>query len=280
MEKFVIANGVATRYCDLGIGCNPVVMIHGYLESIEVWDGFIGELGRAQRVLALDIPGHGVSGVRTDGEPHTMEFCADVVAEVMDKASIERAVVIGHSMGGYIAEALCERHPERVAGLVLLHSTPYADSPEKGANRKREIEVIRSGRKEMLATSSPGKAFAAVNRKKFSEVIDDMADQVMFTDDEGIIALLEGMAVRRDMSSVVAGLKVPLLLCFGKGDEFIPVEMAEQIIKEQPEAQVAWFENSGHMSFIEERDRCVEVTNRFIDGCFAESEETSSEEVV
>lgn len=271
MEKFVIASGVATRYCDCGVGSNPVVLIHGYLESIEVWDGFIGDLGKAQRVIALDVPGHGVSGVK--GEVHTMEFCADVVAEIMNKAGVDKAVIVGHSMGGYIASSFCERYADRVAGLVMLHSTPNGDSPEKSDHRKREIEVIRSGRKEMLATNSPGKAFAKENRKKFSEIISDMADQVMFTDDEGIIALLEGMMVRRDLNDTISALKVPQLFCFGKGDEFISIETAEELIEKHPEAEVAWFENSGHMSFIEERERCSEVINGFINRCFADDKE-------
>ncbi len=266
MEKFVIAAGAATRYTCEGIGTLPIVLIHGYLESIEVWDGFAGELGKTLKVLAMDIPGHGVSQVK--GEVHTMEFCADAVAEIMEKAQIDRAVIVGHSMGGYIAQSLCRKYPEKVAGLVLLHSSPNGDSDEKRENRRREIEIIKSSRKELLASTNPGKGFAKVNRKKFTEEIADIADQVMFTDDDGIVALLEGMMLRPESYDVVSSLEVPSLLCFGKQDEYIPVEAAEAIIEKLPKSQVAWFENSGHMSFIEERDECVRVIKEFCDECY------------
>lgn len=266
MEKFVIAAGVATRYCDLGVGEHPILLIHGYLESIEIWDGFIGGLGKSNRVLAVDVPGHGVSQVV--GEVHTMEFCADVMADVLGKASIEKAVIVGHSMGGYIAQAFCKKYPQMTAGLVILHSSPNGDTEEKRKNREREIEVIRSGKKELLSVTASGKGFAKENRKRFSEEISEIADQIMFTDDDGIVALLEGMMRREDMNKMLDDMTMPLMFCFGHHDEYIPIEAAEAMAERHPKARVEWFTQSGHMSFLEEKERCVEVINDFVSECF------------
>jgi pimeloyl-ACP methyl ester carboxylesterase len=156
MEKFTIANECVTLVCDTQKGDKTVVLLHGYLESLNVWDELTDLIKRDVRVITLDLPGHGVSEVV--GEVHSMEFLADVVADVMRGQEVERATIVGHSMGGYVAMAMLERHPEMVEGIVMLHSTPYADSDEKKANREREIKLIKSGKKDTDISS----AFAAV----------------------------------------------------------------------------------------------------------------------
>ena len=119
MEKFTIANECVTLVCDTQKGDKTVVLLHGYLESLNVWDELTDLIKREVRVIALDLPGHGVSEVV--GEVHSMEFLADVVADVMRGQEVERATIVGHSMGGYVAMAMLERYPEMVEGIVMLH---------------------------------------------------------------------------------------------------------------------------------------------------------------
>ena len=121
-EKFIMAGPTALHVCDSEQGERCVVLLHGYLESLLVWDDFIPLLYKQVRVVTLDLPGHGISVVT--GECHTMEFLADTVAEGLKALGIERCTLVGHSMGGYVALAFCERHPEMLDGLVLLSSTP------------------------------------------------------------------------------------------------------------------------------------------------------------
>ena len=137
VEKFIMAGDTALHICDSEQGKKCVVLLHGYLENMLVWEEFIPLLYKHVRVVTVDLPGHGISEVK--GEVHTMDYLADTVASALDTLSIAKAFVVGHSMGGYVALALCERHPERCAGLVLLSSTPNADSDEKRKNREREI---------------------------------------------------------------------------------------------------------------------------------------------
>ena len=129
MEKFMMAAGTALRVLDTEKGDTTVVLLHGYLEMIEVWEELAGALQANYRVVAIDLPGMGVSQVQ--GEVHTMEFMAEVLTGVLDKLQVERCFLVGHSMGGYVAEAFAAVHPERVQGLVLLHSTPNADTEHK-----------------------------------------------------------------------------------------------------------------------------------------------------
>ena len=262
MEKFTIANECVTLVCDTQKGDKTVVLLHGYLESLNVWDELTDLIKREVRVIALDLPGHGVSEVV--GEVHSMEFLADVVADVMRGQEVERATIVGHSMGGYVAMAMLERHPEMVEGIVMLHSTPYADSEEKKANREREIKLIKSGKKDTLAALTPAQGFAADNVKYFRSDIEGLAEQIYLTDDDGICALLRGMMERPDRSKLLQECKLPKLLIYGCKDNYISREVAERVIGENPDAQVVWLENSGHMGFIEQEDETAQALIDFI----------------
>lgn len=262
MEKFMVANGTALRVADSGKGETTVALLHGYLESLEIWDELTTLLAPRYRVIAIDIPGHGISEVK--GEVHTMEFIADVMRDLLDKLGVKRCVLAGHSMGGYAAEAFAEKYPERLMGLVLFHSTPDPDTEEKKANRLREIELIRQDKKELLATMFAPKGFAPENRRRLQSRISELEEQTTMTEDDGIAALLRGMMQRKDSNEMLRKLAVPQLFIFGRNDEFIPVETAEAIIRNHPQAQAAWLEHSGHMGPVEEPAAAAAILDNFI----------------
>lgn len=261
-ERFIMAGDTALHVCDSQAGDRCVVLLHGYLESLLVWDDFVPLLYKQVRVVTVDLPGHGISVV--DGECHSMEFLADTVAAGIRALGIGRCTVVGHSMGGYVALALCERYPELLDGLVLLSSTPNADTPEKQENRRREIEIVKSGRKEMLARVAPAAGFAEENRARLRDAIEDLAEQVYVTEDAGIVALLNGMIARKDRNELLRTTQVPVLFVLGRKDGYIPAEVAERMVAEHPEAQVAWLEHSGHMGFLEEPEATAEALLRFV----------------
>ncbi len=262
VEKFIMAGDTALHVCDSEKGDNTIVLLHGYLENMFVWDEFVPLLYKSVRVVTLDLPGHGISVVK--GEVHTMDFLADTVAEALKTLGIGRACVVGHSMGGYVALAMCERHPDMLSGLVLFSSTPNADSDEKRENRRREQEIVRSGRKEMLAKSAPAAGFAADNRRRMQDEIDDLAATVTLTEDAGIIALLGGMMERRDQNEMLRNSSVPQLFILGCKDEYITNEVADRMIADHPQARVVRLENSGHMGFMEEPQKCAEALLEFV----------------
>lgn len=250
VEKFLMASDTALHVCDSEQGERCIVLLHGYLESLLVWEEFVPLLYKQVRVVTLDLPGHGISEVK--GEVHTMEYLADTVKGALDALKIERCTLVGHSMGGYVALAFCERYPERLERLVLLSSTPNADSPEKAENRRREIALVKAGKKEQLARVAPAAGFAEQNRVRLKDAIEDLTEQVFLTEEEGIVALLNGMIVRPDRNEMLRKSPVPQLFIFGKKDGYISLEVAEQLASSHPQAQVLWLENSGHMGFIEE----------------------------
>ncbi len=263
MEKFIIADGTAIRIADTLEGDSTVVLLHGYLENLNVWDELTDLLQPHVRVVAPDLPGHGISEVR--GPVHTMEFLADVVYEALIGSGVSKCTVVGHSMGGYVALAFAARHPEMLDGLVLFSSTPNADSPAKREDREREIAIVEGGKKELLSRTLPGKGFAPQNRVKFADRIEDLAELVMLTEDDGIKALLRGMEARADMNDMLRSLPVPELFILGRHDEYISPETAAAMIAAQPQARVVWLENSGHNGHIEEPRPATEAILEFIE---------------
>lgn len=262
MEKFTIVNNVAFRYSDCGTGDKTIVLIHGYLESLDVWEQFGGELCKKYRVIALDLPGHGISQVV--GEVHTMVFLADTVHALLEQVGVKKCFVAGHSMGGYVALEFANRYPEMLDGLILLHSVPNGDTPERVENRKREIALVEAGKRDALVTVNPESRFAPENRKKMEDKIEELIEMATLTEEEGILAILRGIMAREDYSEQMPKWTMPKLLIFGRHDDIIPMEVAQAIAEKNPTAQVVWLEHSGHMGFVEQPAETLAAVESFL----------------
>lgn len=263
MKESFLKIGDATVYVsDSEKGEKCVVLLHGYLESLRVWDDFVGLLTDKVRVVAIDIPGHGRSS--NIAPVHTMELMADVVAGVLDALQIDKVTLVGHSMGGYISLAFCAAYAERLEGLVLLSSSPNPDTELKRENRRREIALVKAGKKDMLARVAPEAGFAEMNRDSLRRYINNLVEQVHITDDDGIVALLGGMIERKDQNEMLRNSRVRQLFIMGTHDGYIPVEAAQEFIAKNPQAKVAWLDKSGHMGFIEEPEACATALLEFV----------------
>ena len=250
MEFFATCKGIPIHISDSKKGETALFLLHGYLETLYVWEEFITPLLPHLRIVSIDIPGHGLSG--SDKDCNTMEFCADVVKEVMDLCKIEQACLLGHSMGGYVAIEAIKRYPDRFNGLILMHSFPMADTEEKKINRDREISLIQSSKLQTIVNKSIPKMFAAENLRRMDEKIKEICEVAETHDPEGIVSSIRGLKIREDNSEFLQNLKVPLLLFFGNHDNHIPLEKADMIAKLLPQAQKQFMEHSGHNSFLEE----------------------------
>ncbi len=264
VEKFIMAGPTPVHVCDSEQGEKCVVLLHGYLESMLVWDEFVPLLYKEVRVITLDLPGHGVSIV--SGEIHTMEFLADTVADTLKKLGVERCTLVGHSMGGYVAAAFCEKYPQMVEGVVMFHSTPNADSEQKRLKREQEIKLMKAGKKEAIANVAPAARFAKENRHRLAPFIDECREIVLICEDEGIVALLKGMGERKDQNEMFRNLSARQLFIFGEDDEYIPVEIAREVEAAHPQAKTLWLKHSGHMGFVEEPELTAEAILEVVKG--------------
>lgn len=261
MEKALTYNGGMVMYADNGKG-NPIVLLHGYLESQEIWFNFAELLVKAgHRVITLDLPGHGFSS--TVGEEHSMEHMAGAVDAVLQERKIDKCLIVGHSMGGYVSLAFAKAYPEKLAGLCLFHSTPNPDSEEKRANRDREIELVTTGKKELIIKSFIPAAFAKENLKRCADMVEEATLIAISTDEKGVVACLNGMKHRPDSSEFLKTFTLPTLMIFGAKDVNASPESIASLTERFPIHKFITLENSGHMGFIEEEKRSFEIISEF-----------------
>ncbi len=249
------------HFRDSGKG-KPVVLLHGYLESLEIWSDFAEELSRHYRVVSVDLPGHGRSGEYSRVD--TMAVMADAVKHILDHLDIGRAVIVGHSMGGYAALAFAEIYYEMTAGFILFHSHALPDTEEKKADRDKEIELVKAGKKMQIVNTNIPKAFAEDNLERFAEQVEMAKKIAADTPDHGIICALEGMKTRPDRRRVLKETFAPVLIIASKKDNYIPFEVYKQHFYLAAHQDVLILENSGHMGFIEEKEKAIEGVMRFL----------------
>ena len=194
VEKFIMAGETPMHVADSERGDKCVVLLHGYLESMVIWDEFVHLLTKELRVVTLDLPGHGISLV--NGEIHTMEYLAQCVADTMSALGIERYSVVGHSMGGYVALAMLDNYSDRLDSITLLSSTTTNDSEEKCDRRRREIELVKAGKKSTMARLVPHAGFAPENVKRLKDIVEDMEELILITEDEGVMAMVKAIKER------------------------------------------------------------------------------------
>lgn len=261
-EFFAMCAGLPLHISDTKTGTKVLVLLHGYMETMAIWDDFIPLLDKDIRVIRVDLPGHGMSGTQPD--INTVDFAAEAVHEAIGKCGVSKCVIAGHSMGGYVALAFAANYPESTEGLCLFHSTPNPDPEEKRGGRDREIALIREGKMTLAIAKGIPHMFATDNETRFAAKIEEIKEVAEVCEPEGIIACLEGMKARPDRNGFMAGFKKPLLFIFGEKDRYISLEVARGLAEKYKQAEVLWLANSGHNGFIEEPEKVAERVNGFV----------------
>jgi pimeloyl-ACP methyl ester carboxylesterase len=221
-------------------------------------------LGSGIRTIAPDLRGFGKT-MPAEGEP-SLEAMADDVLDQLKKEGIERAVVAGMSMGGYVALAIADRDASRIAGLALVNSQVYADTDETRAGRREMIKKIRA--------EGPGAAAQAAIPKLFAPARASDPDFQRFAIEGaekagvgGLTWALEAMARRPDRSKVIEEANFPLLILHSTEDRFIPVEKATEMAALNREAHMVIIKGAGHCAAIETPDEVASTLRKFLEIC-------------
>lgn len=245
--KQITFKNTKIHFTDSGKG-TAIVLLHGFLENSTMWEAFIPEFTQKYRVITIDLLGHGKT--EPMGYVHTMEDNAEVVHAVLSELKIRKAVLVGHSMGGYVALAFAELYPEFLKGMVLLNSTSRADSAERKTNRDRAIKAVKQNYSNFVRLSIAN-LFSEDNRERLADAIENVKLEALKTPLQGIVASLEGMKIRKDREVILHFAPYPILLILGKKDPVLNyAESLEQI--ENTKVQLLTFPD-GHMSTIENR---------------------------
>ncbi len=256
--KTILHKNTKINYTDVGKG-TAVVLLHGFLENLSMWNAYVDEFSKKNRVIAIDLLGHGATECL--GYIHTMEDQADMVHAVLHDLKIRKAIFIGHSMGGYVALAFAELYPENIKGLVLLNSTSRADSEERKANRDRAITAVKQNYTAFVRMSI-GNLFSEDNRERLEEIIETVRQEALKTPLQGIVAALEGMKIRKDREVILHFAPYPMLLVLGKKDSVLNYEDSLDQI-ENTKVELVTFPD-GHMSHIENEKELKTILFGFI----------------
>ncbi|WP_395076628.1 alpha/beta fold hydrolase [Flavobacterium sp.] len=247
MKKFLYKN-TPIYYSDTGSG-NAIVLLHGFLENSKMWNFYIPDFSIKNRIIAIDLLGHGQSECL--GYIHSMENQAEMVFALLDYLKIEKAVFVGHSMGGYVALAFAEMYPVNIGSLVLLNSTSFEDNHERKINRNRAIKAVKLNYVNFVRMSISN-LFSEENREILEDEIESVKLEALKTPLQGIVAAQEGMKIRKDRTHFLQTATFPILLILGEKDPVLNYQENIKLI-EDTTIQLITFQD-GHMSHIENKE--------------------------
>ena len=255
-----LCDGIEIGYDDVGTGM-PVAFVHGFPHNRTLWAPQVSALVDRARCIALDLRGFGESSKHG---PFTIDQYADDVAMLLRMLGIERAVVAGLSMGGYIAFALWRRHREMVRALVLADTRAGADSDEARAKRRSLIDLARSRGSEAVADGQIVGMIGKSTREKRPALIDDVHRMLASAPVEGISGALEAMMGRIDSTPTLSTIDVPTLVVVGAEDVLTPVSESEILHDAIRGSRLEVIEQAGHGSNLERPAAFNHVLSEFL----------------
>ncbi len=237
----------------------PMVLLHGFCEDAGIWAPLVAPWAGLP-LVAIDLPGFG--GSESPADPGMSDYAETLVA-VLDALSLPKILLVGHSLGGYVALEFAARFPARLAGLCLYHSHPYEDTPERKEGRLRAIEVLRAGKKEsFLKQLFPGQ-FAPSFLQNHPKLLDTLVESGRSYPVEGIVAALTAMMRRREHLDTLRSATFPVQFVLGDEDALIPVAQALKAAVLPAVSKVDLLKGVGHMSMFEAPEKAAEAVRGF-----------------
>jgi 3-oxoadipate enol-lactonase len=255
-------NGIEIDYDDEGSGL-PVVFIHAFPMNRSMWDEQVAALRGRCRTIALDLRGFGKSGV-PEG-PYSMESMASDVRGLMAHLDIDRAVLVGLSMGGYISLAFYKLYPDAVRALVLADTRASEDTHEGRERRFKSADKAERDGADAIAKDMELVAFAPSTLEKRRDIIERARAIIEANSPQGIAAAQRGMATRNDSTYVLIGIDCPTLIVVGSEDSLTPPSEAEALRNGIPHSRLKVIDGAGHMSNLEQPEQFNSALVEFID---------------
>ena len=251
-----------------GDGPRAVVLLHGFPFDHTMWDSQIESLSDVGRIVAPDLRGLGESGVGGGGGRGLAAYADDVVAW-LDHFRIDRAVVAGLSMGGYVAFEIWRRARARITALVLLDTKAEADSPEAKEARVRAREAIREGGMSAVGGGMVEQVLGETTRHRRPEVVKHTRRMILGTRPDGAMAALDAMRGRPDSTPDLPGIDVPTLVLVGEEDSLTPPETARAMAAAIPGAELRIVPGAGHVSSLENPGAVTGALRSFLERILA-----------
>jgi pimeloyl-ACP methyl ester carboxylesterase len=239
---------------------HPLIFLHGFCESGEMWHYLADSMSTQYRVICPDLPGFGNSALTHPIQ--SLEEVAEQLEGWMQAKQIQNPIVLGHSLGGYVALALLERMGDRIQAIGLLHSTAYADDLEKKEMRNRVLIFLNKHGAAKFVTSFVPQLFPEHRREELAAAMALAIEDGQRSSLEGLLAYTVAMRDRKDRLAVLQQFAGPKLLLAGTLDGSVKIESS----RAQQEAFTHYIEleGVGHLGMVEEKEKTLAVVQDFV----------------
>jgi 3-oxoadipate enol-lactonase len=246
----IIVNGLVVSYNDNGpIDAPVIIFVHGFPFNKWMWARQADDLKNQYRVIAYDIRGYGDS--ESGNEEFTIDlFISDLIA-FMNKLGLDKVMLCGLSMGGYIALGAIEKFPERFSALVLSDTQCEADTAAAGKKRLEAIETIKEKGQAFFAEETLKKLVASESFTNRGDEIKAIREMILNTSKQSLYKTLLALMMRKETCSRLAEIKVPVLIMTGEEDEVIPADKARYMHEKIEHSYLHFIEHAGHVANME-----------------------------
>ncbi|MDB4913470.1 MAG: hypothetical protein JWM95_1114 [Gemmatimonadetes bacterium] len=239
----ILPNGLELAYDDTGQGI-PLLFIHGWPHNRSLWAAQLSGLQTQARCLAPDLRGFGDTSILP---PYSIDQYADDLAAFVMLLGLERVVVCGLSMGGYVALAMWRRHRTLIRGLVLTSTRATADTEEGRAKRLRLIQFVDERGVEALAAKQLRAMVGKTTFNSRPDVLEALRQLMASAPLEGVTGALRAMAGRLDSTALLGGIDVPTLVVSGLEDTFTPPDEMQVLAAAIPNSRLETIQGGGHV---------------------------------
>ena len=253
-EAYVTIGDRKTRYLEAGNGW-PVVLIHAFPLNADMWRPQLERVPDGWRFIAPDLRGFGpVSEQQSPAAATTIDDFAGDVGVLLDRLHIDRAIIGGLSMGGYVTFALFRKSAERFSGLILADTKAQADTPEGRDGRRKMIELVRASGASAVADQMLPKLLGATSTTARPELQAQVRRMIESTSVAAIAGALEALSTRPDSTPDLARITYPALIVVGAEDVLTPVADAEAMDRRIARSSLVVLPGAGHLSNLESPD--------------------------
>lgn len=239
-----------------------VVLVHAFPLNATLWSGQRDAMPAGWRLFAPDLPGFGAS---TAAPAQSVDAMAAAIIAAMDDAGIERAVIGGMSMGGYVTFALLRQAAERFAGVILVDTRATADTDEQKQNRRRMIEMVKEKGSAAVADDMLPKLLGETSRREQPELSERVRAMIEGNRPDVIAGAVQAMMDRPDSTRLLAQVQVPTLIVCGEEDRLTPPSDSEQLHEGIPGSRLVLIPRAGHLASLEAPGPFNQALTRFLE---------------
>ena len=259
----VTHNGVNINYTDTGGDSPPVVLVHGFPLDGRMWEGQVQALSSRYRFIVPDLQGFGSSDAPEDRSSYSMDVFADEVKAVIDQCGVDKVVLGGLSMGGYVCLAFLRRHPETVGALALADTRAEPDPPEGKEKRTNQQAQVEAEGTSGLIDGLTAALLSETTKAEKPDVV-ERVKKLMDNPPAGYIGALEAMKNRPDSTEGLAKITVPTVVIVGEEDPLTPPSAARTLHEHIGASELVVIPTAGHLSNLEAEKEFNDALDRFL----------------